>query len=232
MTVAVLIPNRKDGGRRDTVRRWTCQRLTNLHPAFTQHIGTHEASEGPFNRSAAINRAAAQAPDEADIFVVADSDSFVFPDQLNAAVETARASRQITFAYERFAYLNRSMSDRIMAGDQGNWWPGVEWTLQGTCSSMVIVPRALFERVGGFDEGFTGWGFEDVGFSLACQAVGDGMRRVAGEVWHLHHPVSPENHHESPFYRLNVARMERYQEPDYDAGKMLTLLAELRAETP
>lgn len=229
MTVAVLIPNRDDGGRRDLLRRWTSNRLRDLHPAFSLHVGTHLASEGPFNRSAAVNRAAAQAPDDADVFVIADSDSFVLPEQLDAAVALASSSSQITFAYERFAYLTRQMSDEVMAGSTGNWWPGVEWTLQGTCSSMVVVPRSLFDRVGGFDEGFTGWGMEDVGFSLACQAVGGGMRRVPGEVWHLHHPVSAENHQGSPFYRANVERMERYKTADYDADKMLALLDELRS---
>lgn len=226
MTTVALVPRRADNGRRDDVWAWVRERFCNLHPDIAVFAGDHD--DGPFNRSAAINAAAEQAGDW-DTAVIMDADSFVLPDQLERAIDLANQTGQITFAYERFAYLNRKMSDRIMAGHEGNWWPGVEWTLQGTCSSMVICPRPLWDDVGGFDPGFVGWGFEDVGFSLACQAIGDGMGRVAGEVWHLNHPVSPENHQSSPFYPLNVERMKLYQACDYDADRMRALIAELKA---
>lgn len=228
MNVAVLIPARSDGGRRDALLTWTTGRLRAEHPDHTIAVGHHEIDEGPFNRSAAVNRAAAQAG-PADVYVVADGDSFVGARQLDAAVQRASDTGRITFAYDRFNYLNRAMSDQVMAGYQGDWHPGVEWALHGTCSSMVCVPADLFDQVGGFDEGFVGWGMEDIGFSLACQALGGGMERIEGAVWHLHHPMSPENHQQSPLYQANVARMRRYEAADYDPDAMRALLADLRA---
>ena len=175
-------------------------------------------------------RAVASVIDRADhdILLIADADSFVGPEQLAQAVALAARTGQITFAYDSFRYLNRQGSKQIMAGYLGDWFPFVEWTLTGTCSSMVVVPRSLWDQTQGFDPGFVGWGMEDVGFSLACQALGGGMQRVPGSVWHLFHPPSTDNHHESPHYKANVDRMNRYRECDYDPEKMAALLSELR----
>lgn len=227
MRVVALVPRRADGGRRDVVWAWVKDRWAMEHPDVEVFEGHHDV--GPFNRSAAINAAAEKAGDF-DIAVIADSDSFVSAAQLDQAIAIAAETGQITFAYTRFAYINRPMSDRLMGGFTANWWPGVEWTMTNTCSSMVVVPRDLWDVVGGFDEGFRGWGMEDVGFSLACQALGGGMRRVEGEVWHLHHPNSETNHESAPTYQRNVDRMKRYAECDYDPAKMAELLQELDEE--
>lgn len=222
MHVAVLIPRRPDYGRRDQLAEWTQARWGDLHPDFEVIEGHH--LEGPFNRSAAINSAAAQA-DDADVFVVADCDSFVDAGQLRRAIDRAMSSGQVTFAYDRFAYLSRSMSDAIMDGFAGDWWPGVEWTLAGTCSSMVVIPGDLWRELGGCDEGFVGWGGEDVALSLALQTLGGGMQREPGEVWHLWHPPAPHTHDD-----IWPDRMDLYAKAAYDKTAMRQLVDRLRAE--
>ena len=224
MNVAVLIPNRPDGGRRDALLAWTVNRLRTLHPGFQIAVGQHGADEGAFNRSAALNRAAAQASD-ADVFVLADGDSFVGASQLEQAIATATSCRQVTFAFDRYCYLSRQMSDQIMAGFVGDWTPGVEFTMQGTCSSMVVVPAALWWEIGGADEGFVGWGGEDVALSLALQTFGSGLQRVHGDVWHLWHPPAPHVADD-----LWPGRVDRYAAAAYDKGRMRALLHQLRAE--
>lgn len=227
MNIAVLVPRRAGHGRRDEVWAWVRDRWRREHPDWPVVEGHHD--DGPFNRSLAVNRASEAAGDW-DVAVIADSDSFVGAHQLHKAIDFATATRQITFAYDRFCYLSRAMSDQVMAGFQGMWEPGVEWVLPGTCSSMVIVHRALWDRVGGFDPGFVGWGMEDVAFSLACQTFGRGLRRVEGPVWHLWHPPSPENNGASPHWQANVARMKRYEAAAYNPEAMRALLDELRGE--
>lgn len=226
MRVVTLVPRRADGGRRDAIWDWVRGRWVATHPEVEVFEGHHD--DGPFNRSAAVNAAADLAGDF-DVAIVADSDSFVPAEQINQAVAIASSTCQITFAYTRFAYLNRRMSNKVMSGFCGDWWPGVEWTLAGTCSSMVVVPRALWDEVGGFDDGFTGWGFEDVAFSVACQAIGGGMNRTAGEVWHLHHQTQPTSSQKSPTWQPNLDRMKRYEQCDFNGDKVRSLLAELRS---
>lgn len=221
MNVAVLVPRRADGGRRDTVWNWAKDRWALERPDWPVIEGHHE--EGPFNRSAAINSAAAEL--EWDVAVIADSDTIVGTDQITAAVAQAVRTGQITFAYDVFCYLSRTMSDRIMRGFDGMWEPGIEWMMAGTCSSMVVVTRELFDRVGGFDEGFQDWGGEDVAFWRACETLGGGDQRIAGPAWHLWHKparVDPDRH------AANCERLSRYGEAIYDADKMQALITDLR----
>jgi hypothetical protein len=187
--------------------------------------GYHD--DGPFNRSLAVNRAAEAAGDW-DVAVVADSDSFVGDDQFWSAVGVAFGTGQITFAFSLFRYLSREMTQNVMSGFTGDWSPGVEWELGGTCSSQVVVRRDLWDKVRGFDPGFVGWGMEDVAFSLACTSLGGGARRVAGDVWHLWHPPSTDA---TPLREANTERMRRYEACHYDPVCMRAVISELRDDS-
>lgn len=225
MSVAVLVPRRSDGGRRDRVWDWVKDRWTTEHPDYVVLEGDHV--DGPFNRAAAINTAAANAPSDTDVFIVADADSFAGSDQITAAVAGARTGPGFWLAYDTYRYLTKAMSDAVMGGFRGDWLTGVEFSMTGTCSSMVVCTRALFTEVGGMDEGFVGWGFEDVALSHALQTFGGGIARTPGSVWHLWHPSSPENSHHSPVWQANRERMLRYGDCAYDRPAMRSLLVEL-----
>lgn len=220
MNVAVLTPARSDGGRRDQLLDWTSKRLASLHPDFQHCIGTHD--DGPFNRSLAVNRAATQAPD-ADVFVLADGDSFVGAEALNAAVQLAADTGCMVLAYDQFMYLGRSMTDKVMDGFTGNWHEGAEWSLTGTCSSMVVFPAGLFREIGGCDEGFVGWGGEDIALSHALQTFGGGLHRIPGEVWHLWHPPAIHTHDDTW-----PQRCELYHQAAYDKPRMRALLDRIK----
>lgn len=228
MKVVSLVPRRADGGRRDEVWSWIRDRWTLDHPGIPIIEG-HDAGPGKFNRGAAINRAAEQCRD-ADVLVIADSDSFVDARQLNRAIAKAVDPDlpEFVIAYDVFNYLGRAMSDRIMAGFTGWWGPGIEWSMAGTCSSMIVVTRRLFDEVGGFPAGFEGWGFEDVAFSAACQTFGGGVAREPGDAWHLWHMMSTENNAGSPeFQRNRDLCNDRFGPAAYDRPAMRALLDEV-----
>jgi len=72
------------------------------------------------------------------------------------------------------------------------------WGLQ------MSMPRAVFERVNGFDEGFHGWGYEDKDLGLRLQLAGYPGRTVIGRsrAFHLWHEVVPRpRHNKDYFYR-------------------------------
>jgi hypothetical protein len=221
MRVVILVPRRADNGRRDDLWAWVKARWQLEQPDWPIHEGVH-AGEDPFNRSLAVNRAAKNGG-KWDVAIIADSDSFVSKEQIEAAVETCTRTGQMTLAYDRYCYLRHDMSDMIMGGWTGDWWPGVEWAMTGTCSSMVVVTRDVWDEAEGFDEGFVGWASEDVAFSHAAQTFGGGLQRIPGEVWHLWHAPAPRANVEA-----NVARSELYAEASYDKEKMRALIARLR----
>ena len=52
------------------------------------------------------------------------------------------------------------------------------------------VSRAAFERAGGFDENFTGYGAEDTDFAFRAKAAGLNLYFMGGvSAYHQHHPV-------------------------------------------
>jgi hypothetical protein len=223
MNVAVLVPRRADGARRDAVWAWVAERWAREHPDWPVIEGHHD--DGPFNRSVAINRAS-QTAGKWDVAVIADADSFCGAEQLLAAVDQAVATGTMVIAYEQYCYLNKAMSDRVMAGWNGSWWDGVEFSLTNTCSNMNVITRKLWNAVGGFDEGFVGWGFEDCAFSVCCTAFG-GLARVPGDVWHLWHQPSAENNKDSPEWQTGLDRLNRYSACEGDPKKLRELLIDL-----
>ena len=197
MTVAVLVPRRSDGGRRDQLFEFTRKWWEKEHPGWELIEGHHD--EGLFNRAAAVNAAASQAT--ADMYVIADGD--VIPPEVGAAVALARETGRAVLAYQWDGYtpLTSSMTDRVLDGFDGRWDPpgGVDRSARSKdhISSCVVVSRSLFELVGGMDERFQGWGPEDRDFHHRLRVLGGGVLRVPGKVYHLHHPFSPERNRKS-----------------------------------
>jgi hypothetical protein len=216
MRVSVLVPRRAGDPHRDHVwawvRRWWQTNLPDL-PAPT--TGEHDDG-GPFNRSAALN-AAAHAAGAWDVAVIADADSIVDPANIRAAIERADDSQRMVIAYEVFAHLNQLMTQRVRAGYSGPWEYGVDWTLTGTFSSMIAVPRALWDQVGGFDVRFVGWGMEDVAFATAAKTLGDGLERLPGTLWHLWHEPAQR---QADLEAANVALLQHYADAAGDPDAM------------
>jgi len=192
----LLVPRRTDGGPRDRVWAWCRDRWTRYHPDWDVVEGHHE--DGPFNRSAAVNRAADDAGDW-DVGVVIDSDVFLRVSQAEAAVESARRTGLVTWGHRRWRGITEDWTRRIVA-DRRDFGPEVdredmdvlvERTNPISWSCFIAFPRAVFDDMGGFDERFEGWGYEDM--ALQSLVVGlYGHERIEGDVYHLWHPRSEE----------------------------------------
>lgn len=201
MRAVLLVPRRRDYGHRDAVWDWCRERWRRWHPELTIYEGHHE--EGPFNRSAAVNRAALEAG-EWDIALVVDSDIFLRFDNVVSAIVSARDTGKVTWAHRRWRgiteeWTKRIVADRFEFGDVLQRAPTyrddldilVETTTPISWSCCVAVPRAVFDDMGGFDERFRGWGFEDMAFQSVVVGL-YGHERIEGDVYHLWHPRSGE----------------------------------------
>lgn len=209
MTLVVIVPYRRDGGHRD--RLWRRLRDTYWRGSPLLLVGEH--TEGPFNRSAAINAAARSG--EWSTAVIADADTWVDRSQLLDAVVLAERSGRLVAAFDSVVELNRPTTEAIVCGDlslahtDSFTADRVRTADLETQSSMLVVTRALFDAVGGFDDRFAGWGGEDNAFWKACAIMAGDPYRVRGPAWHLWHPVADGKHH-GPSYRANVRRWRRY----------------------
>ena len=224
MKARIVVPRLDDGGERD--RLWGyCRRHWEAElPALEIFEGHHEG-DGPFNRAAAINRAA---EGQWDFAVILDSDTIIDGEQVISGIELAEETGALVLPYKLRNLLSKAGTREILAGYVGSWESWVTARERDRVSCCVIVPRALWEAVGGFDERFEGWGGEDEAFYAACRAIG-GVRRLDGANWHLHHAGSPHHNRTSPLYRQALRLAQRYKQVGANEFEMQRLLAEPRS---
>lgn len=214
--VPILVPRRADGGHRDRVWAWlraTLERTLPEHPIIE---GRHEV--GPFSRAAALNRAAREAPPWKRAIVL-DADTYVDPEQIRRAVAEAEQSGRLTYAFDTLHALDRRGTLAVLDGYRRSWSRFVQWSRDARLShsSAFVVPRPVWDRVGGFDEGFEGWGFEDVAFRRAVNRLTGPEVRVNGPAWHLWHPRSPHKVRNDEHVARARALGDRYKRADVAA---------------
>lgn len=204
--VPVLVPRREDHGGRDAVWAKIREDVWRNTPVIEGHH-----LEGPFNRSAALNTAAAAAGSW-KFAVIADADSFVTPGSLAGAIQLAHHTGRVVIAHSRWVNVDLDEISQLL-------WDG--WiehrddraTYNHTVSSMLVVPRTVWDTVNGFDERFEGWGREDNAFIRAVKVLTEPPLRIDGTVYHLAHdrPVEDTHRTSSPLFRANERRWVQYR---------------------
>lgn len=211
--IPVLVAWRSDSGHRQHL--WDHlqqQHWATVHGRYRIFEGA--SPPGAFNRSAAINRAARLAGDW-DIAVIADADAWVPISQLDEAVHVARDTGRLTAAFRQVIELTPACTASIVTnGSLDLSTFGVERVRTeqeplNVQSLMVVIPRALWDNVGGMDEKFIGYGGEDNALYHSCRILAGEPHRVNGSVFHLWHTPA-ERSRTDPNYRNNQNRWRRY----------------------
>jgi len=128
--VAVIVPWRPSEPRRATLWAFVRDWLRRYHGAWPVH--TAPGPDGPFNRGAALNQAAAKT--DADILVIHDADTICDPLQLSRAVTWVNNYGGICYPYETYTYLDQPSTDWIRSHPTGTWFvsPEVHHTHRGS----------------------------------------------------------------------------------------------------
>jgi hypothetical protein len=164
---------------------------------YWQHHGFEVVTGTGQSRAEMCNDAAALAIEAgADVLVFADADTWAAPEQVAAAVTRARESNALVHAYDVYARVGAGETAQAIRVPAHAVKPqrlaarGAKFTEH--VSGLLAVSVELWDRVGGFDERFIKWGFEDHAFDMACQLLGDGPPgRVPGPAIHWHHRADP-----------------------------------------
>lgn len=147
-----------------------------------------------------------------DVALIIDADVLVDPRQAVRSVEVAYEQGVFTVGFTDRWNIGPRGTKKVMDGWVGNWKPHSRQVAMESVSSCVAVRRDLWDRVGGFDEQFIGWGWEDVAAVIHFQAASARpLTRIGGTLWHLHHLVSSGNNREEPTFQANRARGALYK---------------------
>lgn len=209
-SVSVLAPFRSDGGWRDRVFDWITRRYQTLYPEFELCIGTND--DEPFSRSKARNNAFREAT--GDILIVSDADTFCSTEAVERAIqEVASGNYPWSIPYTVYFNLAEEATLALLAGDPTVDMPeevpesSYEHRLLTAESGVLVVSRDTWETVGGYDEGFVGWGYEDNAFVNLLHRVGIGCR-IRGSAYHMYHELAQDPFHH-PSIDANRARFKR-----------------------
>jgi len=227
--ISILVPYRAGDVRRELLWRLIRARYETFMPQ-AEIVACDDDGGTPFSRAIALNRAAERASGE--VFCLTDSDTWLDPANLD--VDT---SERWWRPWNVKVKLGPSATERIL--DLGARWDGTiteqdsrtaETRNTFWAAAPVVVPRAMFEAVGGFDPGFRGWGAEDEAFGLALRALFGQPRRREGTAIHLYHPRlgrSGADLWEGQASRLeNRLRANRYRAVGRSPERMRRLIAE------
>lgn len=211
MNVSIIMPCREADPWRTAIHSWVQERIAILYPKFELCRGDNE---GQFSRSAARNIAAKKAT--GDIFIVWDGDTFCNDVHLQEALKIAADSGLWAFPYGRYYNLDRPYTWKVLNYGAGDHFERplsdeIEHDLYST-GGIYVITRDAWNDVGGYDENFVDWGYEDTAFGIAAQTILGAPSRVSeGWVSHLWHPAPESVRFDQPNIDYNRARARRYE---------------------
>lgn len=233
MTPVILVARRADNGHRDALWSFAKRRWQAMLPDVPIVEGFHDGPE-PFSFSAAINAAYRVAASELsfDTVVYVGSDWMLdTADHFWKACGMALRQNQMVFPHSQTVVIGEEATRNILRLTDPLTPLGIETPRDGshhtnTFSGVVCASRQMWDAVGGFDERFQRWSFEDLSWTEACNCIGGPSPRVHGTLYHLWHPQIWEEREGNPDHNKNMLLWERYKECRGNPSAMRALLSE------
>lgn len=173
----------------------------------------HVATDGPFSKAVACN--VGFAASSTSVIALVDADMLIRGDTIETCVRLVRMTGSVIRPFGLLkelpvaevasrgvdACLPRIRVDQASDGRDREQIP--------LCGGLVLMPASTFERVGGLDERFLGWGGEDDALSAALMRASTGVtcRVLRTEAaLHLRHSRRSQERYHHAHYIINRER--------------------------
>lgn len=199
MTVIVVpyrppvLPDRSLPFRADALRLVELH-LRELPPPFVVRVVADENAAGLFSRGRAVNVATASLGDDT-VFVMNDADTVCPHASVVEACRLAKESPGLVYCYTTYHRLTERATAELVRlrplfdGDlfeQAFEGPFERELVRPPAQGCAAITAGCFREIGGYDDRFVGWGYEDIDL-LERAAAAHPVRRVAGPAVHFWH---------------------------------------------
>lgn len=186
---------------------------------FELCVGIDDDHGEPFNISRAFNRARAQAT--GDWLMCFGADEVPDPDHLRK-MAALHSGRPWFGTYHGRALLSEEATDRVLDGTIP-WPPPRHWirVWRPRARTQIAVRPDVWDDIGGWDEGFAGWGSDDEAVRAALVTLHGPPPTAQGWLYTLWHPPSDRSH-----VPTNQARMTRYTAALNNPSAMRAVIAD------
>lgn len=151
-----------------------------------------DSGHEPFNVSASRNLC--KIGNDDDLIIIVDADTIIPSYAIDEAVDLAKKYNVLVKPTIRTYLLNdldslkevilKIKSDEIIdhlvyKSKSPDLHPGSSW----------VIPKNIFKEVGGFNEDFFGYGFEDLDFNYKCAMISKSIYFTEYSAFSVHHPI-------------------------------------------
>lgn len=125
---------------------------------------------------------------DASVLLFVDADTIIPAEQLIEAHDQAAAAPGLVYAYQLYLRLDEWATDQLRQKPNLDPFslPIDDQLMNNPSLGGFAISAECFDELGGFREGFVGWGYEDCDFATRSAARWP-LRRVVGPAWHLWH---------------------------------------------
>lgn len=200
--LSIIMAYRPDGGIRDQHMSWTLEHFRKMFPdaeIIIEKDTSKDRGWDTFNKSKLLNRGVARS--RGKVLFITDIDMVFIKNKILGAVEKAD-QYSIIFPYDDIFYLGGPVTHQILNARNDARFPRPKVNLSAVphkkrsdrqANGSYVLTRENYDKAGGHDERFVGWGSEDSAFIKAVTTMIElPFLRMSGPALHLWHPTKKD----------------------------------------